>query len=283
MISTEGKTHIKRYLAGYVPSIAQSIAVGIGNKAEAAGDTKLQFEVSRADIVLTSFDFTNNRLVFKAPVPEDFGGSIYEVAIYSTSVDEVAGEFGSQLLTTFDSDTEDWNNPTTLADSVFSTDGGRVGNDSLRQNPAAGGSVTDALTELFLDLSGHSNADKFVFAFNVRNAFVSSINFRFLTDSANYYTITLGAQTAGYKIVEAAKSTAVATGSPSWENITEMRVTTNSTAGGGGLVDFDAIRIDDVDTINQDYVMVARESLSTPFVKQEGKVQEVEFTLDVNV
>lgn len=283
MISTEGKTHIKRYLAGYVPSIAQSIAVGIGSKGESVDDTKLQFEVSRADIVLTAFDFTNNRLVFKAPVPEDFGGIIQEVAIYSTSVDGVAGEFGSKLLTTFDSDTEDWNNPTTLADSVFSTGSSRIGNDSLKQNPGAGGSVTDALAELFLDLSGHSNADKFVFAFNVKNAFVSSISFRFLTDSANYYTITLGAQSAGYKIVEAAKSTAVATGSPSWENITEMRVTTNSTAGGNGLVDFDAIRIDDVDTINQDYVMVAREFLSTPFLKQEGKVQEVEFTLDVNV
>lgn len=275
--------HIKRYMAGFVPSIAQSVAFGIGTKAEAADDNKLQFEVERSDIVLTSYDFINDRLVFKAPVADNFSGTIHEVALFSAQTNEVAGEFGSKLLTTFDSTTEDWANPTTAIESAFAAGTGRVGIDSLHQEPAAGGSVTDALTELFLDLSGHSAADKFLFAFNVNNANVSSINFKFMTDASNFYQFNVGAQTTGYKIVEAAKSTAVVTGTPDWENITEMRVSTFSTAGGSASVDFDAIRIDDVDTINPDYVMVSRELLSAPFVKQEGKTQEIEFSLAVNV
>jgi hypothetical protein len=106
MITTDGKTHIKRYLAGFVPSIAQSIAFGIGETAENVAHTKLTFEVGRSDIVLTSYDFVNNKILYKAPVSEDFAGKIYEVALYSTPANTAAGEFGSRIITTFDSGTE---------------------------------------------------------------------------------------------------------------------------------------------------------------------------------
>jgi len=283
LITTEGKTHIKRYMAGWVPSIAQSIAVGIGGKAENVDDTKLQLEVARADITVTSFDFANNKLVFKAPVPETFGGSIYEVALYSASADAVAGQYGSKLLTTFDEDVEDWNKIPTLEDSTYSTGTARIGSDALQQSAGAGSSVTDGLAEMFLDLSGHSGLDRFVFAFHAHDANIATLTFRFMTDSSNYYDIVIGSQAPGYRIVEVPKSSAVATGSPKWENITEIRIITTAGAGGNALVDFDAIRIDDADTVNPDYIMVAREFLLTPFVKEEGKVQEVEFTLDVNI
>ena len=283
MITNEGRLHIKRYMAGFVPSIGQSIAFGIGTAPESAEDTKLQFEVDRSDIVLTSYDFVNDRIVFKAGVADTFSGTIHEVALYSAAADAVAGEFASQLITTFDSATESWANPTTAVASNFTLGGGRIGIDSLHQAPAAGGSVTDALTELFLDMSGHSAADKFVFAFDVNNANVSSINFKFMTDASNFYQFNLGTQTVGYKIVEAAKSTAVVTGNPDWASINEVRVSTFSTAGGSASVDFDAIRIDDVDTVNPDYVMVARELLSAPFVKEDGKTKEIEFSVGVSV
>lgn len=283
MISDLGKTHIKRYMAGGVPSIAKSIAFGIGRDTNADTAARLQMEIGRADIVLTAYDFINNRLVFKAPVPDFLAGVVNEVAIYSTSVDDVAGEFGSQLISTFDSQTEDWLNITASAASTFGTTATRIGIDSLRQTPAINGSQTDSLANLSLDLSGHSSADKFNFAFNIENAFVSSIKFRFMTDASNYYDLNLGAQTAGYKIVSLAKSTAVPNGSPNWGNITELRIITNSTAGGSGSIEFDCIRIEDVDTLNPEYVMVAREVLATPFVKQAGVVQDIEFTLDISI
>ena len=282
MLTTDGKRHIKRYLAGYTPFIAQSIAIGLGNKAEAVGDKKLQFEVERADIALTSYDFVNNKLIFKAPLPEGFAGTIYEAALFSSAVNDEAGEFGSKLISTFDTN-EDWVDATTAAQATYVTANSRLGDDSLRHTPAASGTKTDSLSELLLDLSGHSGADLFVFAFNVGNANTSSIRFRFLTDASNYYEFSLGTQTTGYKIVEFAKSAATVTGVPDWEDITEIRVSTTSTAGGASQVDYDGIRIEDTDTINEDYVMVSRELLATPFVKQEGKVQELEFSLDVNV
>ena len=133
MITTEGKTHIKRYLAGFVPSIAQSLAFGIGDKAEAVGDTRLHFEADRVDIALTSYDFVNDRLVFKASFPTDFEGTIYEVGIFSSAINEVAGEFGSRLLASFDSASEEWLDATSgAAGTYFTGTTSRIKPDSLR-------------------------------------------------------------------------------------------------------------------------------------------------------
>lgn len=283
MITTGGKLHIKRYLAGYVPSIARSIAVGIGPAAESLADEKLQLEVERVNIVYTGYDFVNNKLIFKATLPPGFAGTIYETGLYSTSVNELAGEYGSKLLTTFDSNTENWVNPTTGLDSAFVTANIRVGTDGLRQSPTATNTQTDALQNVFFDLSGHSASDRFVMAYLVGNAFVSALSVRFLTDASNYYQLSLPTPTAGYKITEMTKATATVTGTPDWANINEIRLICTSTAGGAGIIDWDAIRIEDVDTINPDYQLVAREVLSTPFTTLDGRTQEVEFALDVTV
>jgi hypothetical protein len=270
-------------MAGLVPSIARSIAFGLGNNGETINDTKLQFEVGRSDITVTSFDFVNNKLIFKAPVDESFGGTIYEAALYSTANNSMAGQYASKILTVFDSNTEEWVDATSGVAGTYSTPNARIGGDSLQHTPSASATKTDSLTNIFLDFSGFSGADKFVFAFAVANGNTSSIRFQFHTDTTNYYQFALGAQTSGYKIVEAAKSSATVVGAPNWAQITEIRVSTSSTALGASNVEFDGIRIDDVDTFNQDYVMVSREVLATPFVKQAGRVQEIEFALDVGI
>lgn len=282
MITTNGKQYIKRYMAGFVPSIAQSIAFGIGGKAESQADLKLQFEVGRSDIVLTSYDFVNDRLVYKAPVPDDFAGSIFEVALFSTSQDIVAAEYGSRLITSFDSATEDWVNASTGADSNFSTSA-IFGTDSLFHTPASAVTVTDSLKDVTLDLSGYSAADKFVLALRTANANASNIVVQLLTDVSNYYQLTYGAQTTGNKVLELTKGAATTVGTPNWASITELRVATTAGAGGAASVMFDGFRIDDADSNNPDYVMVSREVLSPVFIKEVGKSQEIEFALNISV
>lgn len=283
MITNNGKIHIKRYLAGYEPAIGRSIAFGIGTVSESATNFKLQFETGRADVTLVAYDFANDRVVFKAPLPDDFGGEIHEVALYSNNSDTIAGDGASRVITTFDSATETWVDPSSGTQSTFGTTGVRIGDDALKQTPAAGSTRTDSLADLLLDLSAYSGSDKFVFAFNCANANADAITFQFMNDSSNYFTITLPAQSTGYKVTEVAKASAVATGNPDWNMITELRVSTKAKAGGAANVQFDGIRIDDADTVNPEYTMVAREVLDTPYIKQEGKVQEVEIYLDVTV
>lgn len=262
--------------------MAEAIAFGLGDKAEDVNDTKLQFEVDRMEVVLTSYDFVNNRVIFKAPIPEEFAGKIYEVALFSTIDNPSAGDYGSKILTTFDSATEEWVNATTLVPATFNTTNARIGADALRHTPGASGTNTDALKDVVLDLSGYSAADKFVVAFNNGNANMSSASVKLHTDATNYYQLNIGSQSTGYKVVEITKGAAVATGTPDWSNITEIRVTTNSTAGGASQLDFDGLRIEDVDTVAPEYVMVSRELISV-YTKVEGMTQEIEFALNISV
>jgi hypothetical protein len=281
VITDEGRVYIKRYLAGWTPRIAASLAYGIGDTAETSAQRKLQFEIGRADINITAYDFINNKLVFKAQLPDDAYGSIREIGLFSMERNALAGDGDSRLITSFDSGTEAWINPATGVSPSFTTANTRVGDDSMTLTAAAGQSITAQLDGIGLDLSDNSSADRVVTAANV-SANVASVLVRFYSDSANYYTITHN-PTAGYRFLNYAMSTAVPTGSPSWSNINMISYTLTATAAGAATVDFDGLRIEDTDTPNPEYVMVAREVLPTPFLKEAGRSQAIEFAIDVSI
>lgn len=276
MITTQGAAHIKRFMAGGVGRIAGSIALGIGSSAESLSSTRLDFEVIRADVTLSAYDANANRIIYKATLPSDFIGTVYEVGIWSMSSDAVAGNYGSRSLATFESASETWT-------GTFSSTNTRVGVESLQHTPAVSTSTTSAMTGIVYDLSAYSAADRFVFAYNVGNANTSNILIRFMTDASNYYQFSLGAQTVGYKVTGLTKGSATVTGSPNWASITEIDVITTSGAGGASAISYDGIRIEDMDTINPDYLLVARKVLSTPFVKNEVMAQDAEFAFGVNI
>jgi hypothetical protein len=283
MITTAGKLQIKNYLAQFSPSIAQSIAFGIGSRAETITDVSLQCEVVRNSINLTSYDFVGDRLVFRATLPADFIGTIYEVGLYSLSEDPTAGNYGSRNITTFDSATESWVDPADGVTPPTYTTTARVGADSLNHTPAASATMTDSLRGLTLDFSGNSAADVFLIAFSNANTNTSSVVVRFLTDASNYYSTTISSPVAGYTISEIQKGSFVVTGTPDWSNITEIQVATTSKSSGASNVSYDAIRVEDRDSINPDYVLVAREVLTTPITSIDGQAQDLEFSLAVTI
>ena len=276
MLTDLGKPHIKRRLATI--DIARAIGIGVGGVAESAAHTKLEFEVDRFPITLQSYDFVNNLLIFKATVPQELPIKIYEVGLFSQPQSTSGGEFTSRMLTQFDSNLEIW------SAGAFNSTNTRIGIDSLRLTPSASATTTALMSDIFLDLSGNSAADTFVLAFNNTNANVANIRFRFKTDASNYYTFTVASPTTtGYRVVSHAKSTATATGTPSWANITGIEVEVVATGGGSATVDFDGLRIEDIDSINPDFVMVSRELLASPITKLEGRVQDIEYSLAVTI
>lgn len=279
MITTEGKLHIKRYMARIVPSIGLAVAFGVGTQAENLSDTRLQFEIERTDVDTTTYDFTNDHLVFKCSLPEDFDATIYEVALFSMASNTTAGAYGSKLLSSFDSATEEW--LTNGVAPVFTTGNARVGEDSLNHTPTTGNTSTSALTNLIMDFSAYSAADLFNIAFYNTNTNASVVGFRLKTDATNYYTFNISNPAVGYNFYTIPKGNAIVTGSPQWGAITSIEAFTTA-AGGSANVDFEGLRIEDVDTVNPDYVLVARKVI-TPFVKQNGMAQDFEFHMDVNV
>lgn len=274
MITNDGKLRIRRWLPGGGSNIASTIVVGVGSTAEAAGDTRLVFEVARVPVDIISYDNVNNLLIFKGALDAAMVGKIYEIGLYTQPVNTVAGGYGSRLLTSFDQATETWTNAT------WDTTNVRIGTDSLKQAPTASTTVTSVLNTS-LDLSGYSGADLFLLAYNVENANVSSIALRFKTDSSNYYTFTISNPSSGYAVSSFAKSTATVTGTPNWSNITSVEVATTAKAAGTAPVEFDGLRVEDIDSINPEYVMVAREVPASPITKVSGLVHEIEYGVPV--
>lgn len=277
MFTAKGKTFLKQYLAGHAGSVAGALSVGIGSTGATINDTRLQFEFARVPITVIDYDFSTDKLVFKATLDENVSGDIYEVGLWTNEVNSAAGNQESKLITSFDSETEDWTNETT------ETTIARIGADSLKHTPAASGNTSSVLTGITLSLIDYSSLDTFVLAFNVDNGNTASVKVRLRTDSANYYEFTAAAPSVGYRFQSWQKGTATVVGNPSWADINEVEVVTTATSGGSASVEYDGLRIEDVDSIAPEYGLIARFVPATPIIKTEGTVQDIEYALPVSI
>lgn len=264
MITTQGKAIIFRYLAGNLPRIAESIAIGIGSSAENVNDTILDFEAERVSVTLVSADIVNDKLVFKGTIPQEYVGTIYEVGLWYGNPQTLGG---SSIIVEFDSDTEAWSTPT------WNTALARIGTDALQ---VAGG-ASSTLSDIALDLSVFSDADFMSVAYNA-DAAIGNIVIRFSTDVSNYYEYSFTAAT-GYEIKTMGKAAFTATGTPDWADITSITV---SATGTGNAV-FDGIRAEDADTISTDYALVARSVLVSPKVKSSDTEMDIEYALEITI
>lgn len=277
MITAKGRTFLKRYLAGQSGTVVGAMSVGIGDAAATLNDERMQFEFARVPVLVTDYDFVNDQLVFKGTLDEDVEGIIYEVGIWTAEVNSAAGNQESRLITTFDSLTEEWDIET------FDTANTRIGADSLKHTPAASATSASILTGITIDLVDFTSLDTFVLAYFVANANTASVKIRLRTDSANYYEFTVSAPTAGYKFATFTKGSAAVVGTPDWSNINEVEVRTTATSGGSASVQYDGLRIEDVDSIAPEYGLVARFIPVTPITKQEGIVRDFEYALPVTI
>jgi hypothetical protein len=277
MITAKGRTFIKRYLAGQAGTVAGALSVGIGATAATLNDTRMQFEFARVPVEVIDYDFVNDQLIFKGTLDEEVGGKIYEVGLWTSEVNAAAGNQESKLITSFDSETEDWTNET--FDSAVT----RIGADSLKHTPAASASSSSVLTGITLDLVDYSSLDTFILAYNVDNSNTSSVKVRLRTNSSNYYEFTVSTPTTGYKFASWQKGTATVVGTPSWADINEVEIVTTATSGGSASVEYDGLRIEDVDSVAPEYGLIARFIPSVPVTKAEGIVQDIEYALPVSI
>jgi len=275
LITNLGKAAILRYLAGYLGHFGKSIRLGVGATAASANDLTLNFESVQAPVSLISPDYANTWLVFKARLDETVAGSFYEVGL-SNYYNEQIPLYSSNLVLTFDNTLENWSAGT------YNTTNARVSAANLRLAPSA--STTSTVTlDTALDFSGYSTSDDMKLAYRSNNANASSVFIRFYTDATNYYTYTINSPATTYNIATFNKGNFVATGTPSWANITQVAVSATAGAGGAASVDFDGFRIDDKDTYNQVETLVSRTVLGSPVTKATGVPLDVEYTLDLTL
>ncbi len=276
MITTLGKNLILRYCAGQVASIGGSLAVGVGSTSPTLGDIKMAYELDRAVVNVTSVDFANQRVIFKGTLPQATYGAIYEVGLYSGLIGSNSSVYTSNSLLSFDSNTELW------SVGAYGTNNVRIGADNLRLTAAASATTTSVLDPVYFDLSGYSTADMFALAFNA-DANTASVRIR-LRDAVStaYYEYTYATPVTGYNIINFGKSAFTKTGTVDWAAISSVEIAVTAKAAGTTNVDWDGLRIEDLDSNSPDNILVARTVIS-PSTKTNVSPSDVEYQLDLTI
>lgn len=278
LITTEGKRLVLRYLAGQSPSLGGAIGMGVMPTEATVDDSILGFEVQRVPVSLRSADYTNNLVLFKGTIDQDMTFKIYEAGLWSMPANTLSGEFDSALITTFDTDLEEWSD--VEIDSTIS----RTSADSVKVS-ASSSSTTSPRLDVDMDLSGYSANDNFVLAFNKTNGNITTIKLIFenvISGGSLSLEKTISSLPNGYNTLVFRKGDFVADGTIGWNSIDRMGF--DVTAGGtAGNVILDGLRVEDVDTPNQDFILVSRSVLSSPLVKTDVAPMDVEYALEFNV
>lgn len=122
MITDIGRNILSKYLVGQAQSYASYIAIGVGPKPLAVGESfpdfsdqeNLDFEVLRMPIATRGFVYDqagNPQIVFAAEIPTDERYEISEVGIYPGRTNPTAGNLDSKTVYTF-SEAENWEHHT---------------------------------------------------------------------------------------------------------------------------------------------------------------------------
>jgi hypothetical protein len=231
-------------------------------------------------VSLSSVDFINNRIVFKGTLNQGLTGKIYEAGLFSDATTGDSRGYNSRLLFAFgNAAVEPWSGGT------YDATNNRLSPNALRVTASASGSSTATLNNVSLDLSGYSSSDIFKIAYRPTTAFVTNFKIRFLdADPSSYYETTIVPTGTNYQISTFNRSNLTKVGTTAdLANVAGVSLVVNASSGGTGTVDFDSMRVEDMDTLDNTNILISRTVLGTQIVKDDIVPMEVEYSLDVSV
>lgn len=154
----------------------------------------------------------------------------------------------------------------------------------VRFNVTASTSKEYANSIVLLDLSGYSVNDSLSLAYKKADNNVSKIRVKFYsTATAYYYADFTPSGSNGDKVESVSMSTVFnnIVGSPDLTNITKIGIEVTAGASGNATVYFDGLRINDEDTFDPQYGLIARHILTTPLEKPSGRPVDIEYKLQL--
>lgn len=290
-LTVAGRSIVIKSLLGVIPNFANTIAYGIGDSANVFSassslitNSTLNFETGRARVIGSSLQVENNNdiLVYSGTINDPFQSEIREVGLYPSPVlDSSIGMDGS-LIFNFDNVDNFIKFGTASGAQLISAAAARIGSElfSIPQSDGASDYLQYSSTDGTLEyISRYTSQDTFRLAGLDNNTSSATINFRFYTDSSNYYDLSFATPTAsGYFISELAKSQATITGNPSWSNITFVRFWQNNTES----VLLDGLRIDlGSYVVDTNYGLISRAVLPEPIRKPASIPLTIEYSLSL--
>ena len=283
MITKFGKRFLTNFIAGNTSFSSKEIAIGIATNTEyTLSDTnsRLGFEFYRVPARIGGIDIDASvspvkyTVIYSATIPTNIAGKINEIGLYPGSRTSI-NYFDSKFITDFELPFE-WS-PTPLIDQSNY----RIGDSSLIFTSDGTSPREYTLPVSAFDLSEYNPLDSFSFSYKANDAFLSSIKIRFYSSNSDYYEIIYTGHSVGYNIKNKNFSDLNATGSPKLDNINSIGITIVPTTSEAS-VSVDGLRINDEDTFDPVYGLIARSILPTEIVKVLGRESQIEFKLDLS-
>lgn len=283
MITKFGKRFLTNFIAGNSSFANKEIAIGISNNTEYPlldTNSRLGFEFYRLPARVGGVDIdasvvpTKYTVIYSATIPTNVAGKINEIGIYpGTRVSK--NYFDSKFITDFQIPF-DWTPTPDIDESNF-----RVGDSSLIFKSNGTSEQEYVLPLVGFDLSGYSALDTICFSYKVNNALLSEIKVRFYSSDNSYYEVVFDQHSTGNNIKEKNISDLIAVNSPNVNNINRLGIIIVPTTGEAS-VSVDGLRINDEDTFDPEFGLIARSVLPTEITKVSGRESQIEFKLDLS-
>ena len=298
MITKFGKRFLIDFIAGNSNFTSKDLAIGIATGAqlpEADTNTRLGFEIYRMPVSLSSINIEsdgsggfNYYSIFKTTIPQDISGVVTEIGLYPGFRKSI-NFYDSKFITAFQNNTlwvdSNGNSPALQSNS---TDGttfvSKIGENMVRFNVTQSTSKEYKNTIALLDLSGYSVNDSLTLSYKKADNNTSKIRIKFYSSSSAYYYADFTPSGSNEDKLQSVSMSTVfnnIVGSPDLTNITSIGVEVTAGSGGNTVIYFDGLRVNDEDTFDPQYGLIARHVLTTPLKKPSGRPVDIEYKLQL--
>ena len=298
MITKFGKRFLIDFIAGNSNFVSKDLAIGIATGTqlpEADTNTRLGFEIYRMQVSLSSINIEsdgsggfNYYSIFKTTIPQDISGVITEIGLYP-GLRKSINFYDSKFITAFENNTlwvdSSGNSPGLESNSSDGTTFvSKIGENMVRFNVTQSTSKEYKNTIALLDLSGYSVNDSLTLAYKKADNNTSKIRVKFYSSSSAYYYADFtpsGSNEDKVQSVSMSNLFSNIVGSPDLTNITSIGIEVTAGSGGNTVVYFDGLRVNDEDTFDPQYGLIARHVLTTPLQKPSGRPVDIEYKLQL--
>ena len=283
MITKFGKRFLSNFVAGNSSFSSKEMALGIATQTEyPVSDTnsRLGFEFYRVPIRQGGIDIDSSvspvkyTIIYSATIPTNIAGKINEIGIYSGQ-SYSRNLYESKFISNFELPYE-WSPEPTLDQSDY-----RVGDSSLifTSNGTAAREYTYSLNSI--DISGYNPSDTLSFSYKANDANLSSLKVRMYSSDTDYIEFTFTGHSVGNNIRSVNMSTGVSSGTFNPQSVVKLGILVTPTSAQTS-VSMDGLRINDEDTFDPEYGLIARSVLDSTMIKVIGREAAIEFKLDLS-
>lgn len=285
MITKFGKRFLTNFVAGNSSFSSKEMALGIatGSALEyplSDTNSRLGFEFYRVPIrqggidIDTSVSPVKYTVIYSATLPTNIAGKINEIGIYSGE-SYTRNLYDSKFLSDFELPYK-WSPEPALDQTDY-----RVGDSSLifTSNAALPREYTYDLGAM--DVSGYNPSDTLAFSYKVNDANLSSLKVKLYSSDNDYLQFTFTGHSIGYNIKNLNMSTGVSTGTFNPQSVVKLGIVVTPTTAQTS-VSMDGLRINDEDTFDPAYGLIARSILDSTMIKVIGREASIEFKLDLS-